>query len=198
MKEVYQTLKDANILYLRTQHDTTDFLKELEGSCQSIHIASNEDEAKNIMTSPESKFNLVISDINLSHYNPSLAFFLLSTNELKLTQFLSILASKVQHTTKIKKITHTTHVLSKMLKEEKTKSQKIATFASTNNSKLQLLDYIVDELLVKFEINKDGVVTSTSKNFAEIFGFREEYIINEKIEKIIHGSSLQKNTIRSY
>jgi len=193
VKDIFKILKESVVLYLKTMDNTIDYTEELKKTCKTVYTTSTKEESKTLITSKN--INIIISDIDISSFNPNIAFYLLKEEKLKTTEFLSQISVKIQKSANIQKIAKTADIATKLLNDEKNKSKKIATFAATKENKLRTLDFVIDELLVKFKINKDGIVLSISKNFQEIFGFREEYIVNEDISKIVNGSILQKTLL---
>ena len=195
MKEVYKILKEATILYVRSIQVKEDkILKSISALCKKVYIIPSINKAKEFINNNENIINIIVCDYNLSQHNTNIAVFLIKDNQesIKLTDTLRIISSKIKSSLRIKQNYIKANKLSKILQEERSISLNLEKVTENNMHKLKAFNYIVNELLVIFEINKDGLVTFTNKNFVKIFGYKEEYIINNNIANISSNSKLQK------
>ena len=190
MKDIYKTLKEATVLLITAPENPSIYVQNFQQLFKKVYTAKPS-EAKNYVETHKNAFDVVIANEKLPFSCTQIAVFMI-LNDDKLSESLIGVAQIVENNLTKKKSAKMITALTKAYHEEQLKAKKLEHMIAILKHKTSLSDFITDELLVKFEINKDGIVTSTSKNFAEIFGFREEYIVNEDISKIVNGSSLQK------
>ena len=192
MKDIYKTLKEVTVLYTNISGDYDLVEQNFEKLFKKAFKANSEDEAKELINLHKNDIDIIVSDVDIAQFALDIRFKLLEDKNIKITQLLTEIAGKVKLTLESKKNSRTANTLAKALQEEREKHDQLVQIRENDKYKLKILDHVINELLVKFEVSKDGIVTSTSKNFVEIFGFRDEYIVDEDITKIVHGSVLQK------
>ena len=195
MRDIYKTLKTAVALQIFPKNNFSEFEQNFNNVFKKIYTANSLDEAKELITKHKNELDIIISDHEINIDTFGIEIEVLSHNITKLSEILVSISKKVEVSLHTKREAQSSKELAEALKAEEEKNAKLMKMLVVAKQKTNLFNFVVDELLVKFEISKDGIVSSTSKNFAEIFGFREEYIINEDILKIVYGSVLQKTLL---
>ena len=195
MKEAYSILKETAALQIFPKNSFTEYEQQFPSFFKKIYSATDEKKAQSLLKKHKDEIDIIISDSKPSFDVSNIEVEVLSSKTTKLTDILSKISKKAKKSLDKKKKLQDVSELQKLLHEEQEKNKKLMQTLLVAKQKADLFNFVADELLVKFEINKDGIVSSISKNFAEIFGFREKYIVNEDISKIVHGSILQKTLL---
>ena len=198
MENTYKILKKSTILIYITQDNIDNSLNQnFKNSFLQTLVASSENEAIELINLHKNKIDIIVSDKDISKYNSTIAFFkLINTKEIILTELLTILSNKIESSIIIKKDSQIKNRLANVLQEERDKYENLVKITENNKYKLSISHHIIDQLLVIFEIDKGGIVTFTNKNFENVFGFDEKYIINKKITNISYSSDLQKALLK--